>query len=303
MNIETLLSDAGIGFRRGGEHHHVKQGWLGIDCPWCGTTGKYHLGISLRGWPNGNCWRCGPHRASEIFGKLGISLRGVDFDSGPRTARQTGDYRRPAGVMPGLAKQHRVYLRRRGFDPDELVRLWDLGSIGIAARLSWRIFVPVWFGGQQVSWTTRSISKDQRRYMSARPEEESVPIKETLYGWDYVRQAVVVCEGPTDVWRIGPGAVATYGLAYSRQQINLLASVPYRLIAFDDEPAGHKAALALAEQLGYNDGETYLARTEAADVGSAGKREVAQFRAFLDFGIDDVDFEATAIDRRAVGGD
>ena len=70
--------------------------------------------------------------------------------------------------------------------------------------------------------------------MSCRSEDEVYPIKKTLYGYDAaVGSSVLVVEGPFDVYRFGPGAVATFGIAWTMEQASLL--FPYRnvFIMFD----------------------------------------------------------------------
>jgi len=60
------------------------------------------------------------------------------------------------------------------------------------------------YKGRIVSWTTRSISNQGKRYINASEREESVSMKTLLYNEDYARHCVIVTEGPGDVWRIGP---------------------------------------------------------------------------------------------------
>lgn len=159
-------------------------------------------------------------------------------------------------------------------------RLWCLQGIGIAARLSWRIYIPIHYQGEVVSWTTRAIGKHvQPRYLSAGPEQESVSHKSILYGGDYVRNAVIVCEGPTDVWRIGPGAVATLGTSYSRSQMLEISKVPIRAVCFDMERPAQKRATKLVEELRAFPGLTMRIELETAnDVADADEDEVAEIR-------------------------
>jgi hypothetical protein len=43
--------------------------------------------------------------------------------------------------------------------------------------------------------------------------------KETLYNLDNAKDGTaIVVEGPIDVWRIGDGAVATFGVIYTQKQ-------------------------------------------------------------------------------------
>jgi DNA primase len=98
--------------------------------------------------------------------------------------------------------------------------------------------------------------KADLRYVSAKPAEEAMPIKSTLYGWDYVRHAAIVVEGPTDAWRIGPGAVATLGTSYSKAQVLLLTNLPVRVVCFDRDNEAQRRAKRLCCELAVFPGRT-----------------------------------------------
>lgn len=286
MNITDLFEEHGVEFRRAGEHHHVTRKYIGIECPFCSPNlGKFRLGLRIVGKPYATCWQCGPIRLGDLFSALGIpvqQLHGLDDVPESKAIKHQGSLKLPQGLGP-LAIQHQLYLENRGFDPGELERLWGLRGIGVSGRLSWRIWIPVQQRGETVSWTTRSIGEAAKlRYISAPSTDESTSIKDTLYGLDYVRHAVIVTEGPTDVWKIGPGAVCTFGMNVSLQQLRQLAEVPYRLICFDNEPGAKRRALDLAERLVYYSGETKVAHLESGeDVAAADEHEVKQLREFL----------------------
>src|SRR5207245_2797387 len=108
-----------------------------------------------------------------------------------------GRYKEPSGVGP-LLPEHRNYLSKRGFDPDEVVEKWGVKGIGRGGRYQWRLFVPVFVEKKPVSWTTRAVGNVELRYVSAPKTEESVHLKDTLFGEDYVRNTIVVVEGPLD---------------------------------------------------------------------------------------------------------
>ncbi len=176
-----------------------------------------------------------------------------------------------------LLKAHRAYLRGRGFDPEQIEAVWGIGGIGVASRLAWRLFIPVHLGGEVVSWTTRAIGDDPVRYVSARPEEEALPIHSLLYGEDYLRYAVVVCEGPTDAWRIGPGAVALMGVKYTQAQVVRIARYPRRIICFD--PDAQERSRALASELAPFPGETLVVVPGAKDIAESSPDDIEEVRA------------------------
>lgn len=291
MNLPELLHSYGIPTAPTG-HHHVSRGWIGFDCPWCSpSSGRFRMG-----WRAGaycHCWTCGSKPLVDTLQELlRLPFRECLTFAKKLTAAVTDDYK-PVGAsgivrMPqgrgNMSPIHRRYLRRRGFKPSELERLWELKGIGISMRLAWRILIPIRYQGEVVSWTTRAISdKAEVRYISARPEEEKVCHKTLLYGEHYCRHAVIVCEGPADVWRVGPGAVATFGTSYSREQVLRISKYPVRAIAYDNEPLAQRQAEQLCKDLSVFPGQTYRVELNAADPGEAGKREVEILRKrFLD---------------------
>lgn len=286
MRITDILAKYGVPTRDHGQHHHVSTGWVGVDCPYCSPgSGRFRAAFG----PGGravNCWTCGKLPlfktireltgipADELHRLLG-SLRASDRPQGPGRRREV---LLPVGVGP-LLPPHRRYLRGRGFDPDGLVKLWGLGGIGIAARLAWRIFVPIHLGGRVVSWTTRALADDVKyRYVTASAGEEAVPSRELLYGADYVRHAAVIVEGPTDAWRVGPGAAATLGVSYTAAQFERMTRFPVRVVCFDSESAAQGRARKLADDLSVFPGKTYRVELDAEDPGSAPAREIDRLR-------------------------
>lgn len=290
MDLKQLLDEYGVRYAEGGSHRHVREGWLGLNCPWCDDEGKFHLGVHL-GTLRSSCWRCGRHDLGEALsllarmpiGKARRIIRDLPkhFRIASEAPQQRGRLLTPVGLQ-SLPKPHRKWLNSRGLNPDSMERLWGLRGIGIAGRLSWRIWAPVHMNGEVVSWTTRTIGNNESRWLHARPDEEAFPIKSLLYGWDYVRGSVIVVEGPSDVWRVGPGTVATFGVVPTTSQIRMLCSVPRRVICFDREWRAQQAAKQLAKQLQCFPGETLVVELESTDPGSATDEEVSELRKFLE---------------------
>ena len=288
-SVIDLLEEHEIDFKQPGDHAHVRPGFIGVDCPYCGPgSQKYHLGINIE---NGyaTCWRCGYQNLAKVLSHLtGRQIDGKTLDACrkgrlPAERPQIRPVRLPAGRSP-LAPVHRRHLAGRGLDANLVASRWGLEGIGIHAVLGWRIFIPIHLDGKIVSWTTRAIGDHPIRYMSADPEKDGgVPIKHLLYGEDFVRHAVVVVEGPADVWRIGPGAVATFGIAYSQEQVARLARFPLRAVCFDAEPQAQRAADRLCEQLHLFPGQTHRVILLSGDPGEASEVDVLKIReSFLD---------------------
>ena len=291
MTIEDLLQGSGVQVAPPG-HRHTRQGWINFDCPWCGPgSGRFHMGYHKQ-FGYLNCWRCGRHPTIDTFAAIlhktthetALLLRTVPREAVAPTTIQPKKLRLP-GLLGPLKSRHINYLKRRGFNPAKLTKLWDLQGLTVSTGgLSWRIFIPNFRHGQIVSWAARATyNSTTKRYLAAKAEEEAFPAKHWLYGLDYCRHAIIVCEGPTDVWRIGPGAVATMGAAVSTEQIELMSRYPVRVVCFDNDAPGQYKAEELVRTLTAFPGQTYNVTLDAEDAGAADEDEIQTLRRrFLD---------------------
>lgn len=284
MNLVDALSDLGIESRAQG-HHHCRPGWVQIDCPYCGTKDKWHMGISVHTL-SANCWRCGRHRLFEVLVEHGASRRnafqlvkgGIEHDDRPQEiVNKRGKLILPDNLGP-LLPAHKKYLKGRGYDPKEMENLWGIKGIGISAELQWRIWIPIHLHGKVVSWTTRAIIDEGLRYQSAKAEQEKINAKDLLYGEDYCRSTVIVHEGPLDVWRTGPGSVATLGIDFSEAQVDRIAKYPVRVICYDSEPAAQRQARKLTFVLEMFPGTTYNVILRGKDASASDPREIRKLR-------------------------
>lgn len=286
INIQELLSENRIDYRTEG-HEHCRSGWIQIDCPFCSPdSNRFRMGIHIK-HIYANCWHCGykslPYLLRKLLPRLSAKeILNLSKQIKPERLEEKSDhfgtYQEPRGVKPLLAA-HRRYLQERGFDVSQVEQLWAVQGIGVATQLQWRLFIPILYHSQIVSWTTRSIGDTQRgKYISASPEEESILHKHLLYGEDYCRHSIVICEGPLDVWAIGPGAVATFGMDCIAPQIERIVKYPIRAICFDNEPDAQSIARKLANNLSAFPGETHNIVLDSKDPGEAKQREIRRIR-------------------------
>ncbi len=291
MSLRKFIENEGVPIAPSG-HHHSRPGWIQIDCPFCGRgSNKYHFGIPERGW-TGNCYRCGPRGTVEALSVLLNrppkqifketrdldQLKAVSFKPIPG-----GKLILPKGIGP-LSNAHRSYIKSRNLDPDVLESLWGVRGIGLASRLSWRLFIPITFRGETVSWTTRSIAENaELRYISASPKEEKICHKSILFGMDLATTVIAINEGPLAAVAIGPGGVATCGTGYTKEQLELMSRYPVRVVCFDAEPIAQRRAKKLCAELESLPGETYNVTFSAKAADDAPKEEIREFRKkFLD---------------------
>ena len=293
MDMLDIYRQYGVDFRTDG-HEHCRTGWVQTDCPYCSQhlKGHFRLGFNLTS-RYFCCWSCGPQRLLDTVMRLtGVAyaecrelLSGYEIGRAQHRRKPSikrGQVKLPAGVGE-LRQPHRDYLLRRGLNPTTVQNLWGVKGIGIASYLQWRLFIPIFFDWEIISWTTRSISSDTKlRYITADSESEKYPAKLVLYGEDYAKDAVIIVEGPIDVWKIGHGAVATLGTAYSREQVLRASRFPKRIICFDAEEAAQKRAVKLCEALSAFPGTTCNVILDSAkDPGAASNRELRQLRALI----------------------
>jgi hypothetical protein len=237
-----------------------------------------------------NCWRCGGHSlVSVLLEYTGLSYKqikkmidGLDSIQVQPVMRENikGFLQIPSKVGH-LKDIHVRYLSERGFDYNEIQRLWQVKSTGIVGNLKWRLFIPIIHKGQVVSWTTRSLGDSKFKYVSAKPEQELIPHKNILYGSDYVRNCAIITEGPLDVWAIGPGAVATFGTSFTQSQVLELLRIPHRIVCYDNEKEAQKQAHKLCDTLGAFKGRTYNIVLDSKDPGEAKLSELKRLRKFL----------------------
>lgn len=282
LDFESLCRDRGIDTAPRG-HSHSRKGWTNVECPLCDGSRGFHLGYNHEK-DYTYCWRCGWHRKEDVLKAL---VRGTEAearrllkqyqvrgerrstkdDKEPKTASQGKVL--PSGCGP-INKRHRQYLEGRGLDPDVVEPLWGLLGTGPVSEKGYahRIIAPVRFDDQIVSFQGRDITGlSQLRYKACPQEREIIPHQDVLYGLDLVRgEDVVVVEGIADVWKLGAGAVATFGIDYSISQVRLLHPFRRRFIMYDShEPQAMSKAEELAAELSIFSGEVEIVDLEEDD--------------------------------------
>lgn len=281
MTIQEILDSLKVPYHQEGQHHHSRPGWVQLDCPLCGPgSQKYHLGYNLQ-LKYFNCWRCGGLYGPKVLEALGIGrekarliLGNIDTEYTRGRERARVSLVEPPGRGP-LLRSHRRYLESRGFDARLIEGLWQIEGIGNSTELAWRIYIPIIHRAQRVSWTTRAIGdRVAQRYISASAEQESINHKEICYGLDFCHHSVVIVEGPTDAWNIGPGASALFGTTFSAAQVRKLIKIPMRYVCFDSSKEAQNRAVELANQLSVFPGITENIQLNAKDPGSASPKEI-----------------------------
>lgn len=259
LDLESLLGDFGIEYQTSG------TGWIQLPCPFCYKgDGKFGLGWSGTVF---NCFRCGklgrletlsallnltPAKTAQTLSKYERDTKGLPdrFNAVKRDLGGVSAVKMPYGATK-MVDRHREYLKARRFDPNRLEAEWGLLGTGPVGPFAHRIIIPVFQDGKLVSFQGRDITgKAANKYKSCPDDKAVLPIKSCLYGWDKVQgDSVIVTEGPTKVWRLGAGAVCTFGAMATDQQVKILTRFRRLFTLFDEDEAGREGADKLSRRL------------------------------------------------------
>jgi hypothetical protein len=162
--------------------------------------------------------------APRAFGTAAAArqVSGLSVDSVPLQALPTGFIR--LGKLP---ENHpaREYLTSRYFDVEEIDRVYGVGFCE-NSEYSYardRIIIPAYLDNKLVGWQARHIGELDWKADGAPPKYFTCPGMKrgsVVYNIDRAKhyRTVVIVEGPTDAWNVGPMAVAIWGSTVTSQQ-------------------------------------------------------------------------------------
>lgn len=277
MRIQELYSDYVI--PSSGRGKNCGPGWIVTKCPFCDDPSA-HLGYSLYD-DYFRCWRCGWKPTIETISKLlkvdRNSAKRIIIEYGgtskkhkhPKTKIRLRVHKLPSGTIP-LQKQHRIYLQKRGFDPDKLIHEWGLLGTGPTSMLDGRdykhrILAPIFWENKQVSFQTRDITgKAKSRYKACPKDRELIHHKHILYGKQGEWKETGICvEGVIDAWRLGPASFAVFGINYTTEQIHVMAKLFKKVVViFDNDSPGITQADKLISELRFRGVEAWRVNIE-----------------------------------------
>lgn len=276
MDIIQLYQDFSVDSVTEG-HKHSHQGWVNTECPWCEGNPGYHLGYNIES-NYYYCWRCGWHPTIHTLAKLlHLSIKetgnivrqyGLKYSTIiPREEYSTRkkEYKLPSNVTP-LTAPYLNYLQARNFDHIRIPKIWTLMGTAPVSLLDgidfkFRIIIPIIWNSMEVSFTSRDITeRNQLRYISCPKDRETIPHKSILYGKQSEWGNTGICvEGPTDVWRLGVNAFATFGIEYTIPQVRAMAKAFKRVfVIYDDDPQAVKQANKLMADLRFHGVDSYV---------------------------------------------
>jgi len=244
---DALTGKQTLDSRQPGEYYRV-------NCPFCNDTRKrlwinhrwglkdpvtgslnLHLCICF----NENCVATIKERRSWLYAEVMADVGDGSLDvvlpsfktrpAEPVKAELPGDL----VTLDHLPADHPAcqYLRDRAFDPALLGQRLGVGYCPVAnwnvQMATGRIIIPIMMDGQLRGWQSRYIGDPPNKFVPKYYTMPGMRKTELLYNIDPARKYpyVVLVEGVTDVWKVGPVSVALFGKTLSATQELLISSI------------------------------------------------------------------------------
>ena len=257
FDVLKFLQDRNIPYSYSG--NNVSSGWVGINCCFC-IDQSNHLGINLKS-KSFSCFKCAEKgNAVKLIQEIdGISDKAAfkvmsEYKDGvftPREKHYQSKVQFPVGTSKDLSSKAVQFLEDRRYDPKIVSKEYDLYVTGPMGDYKHRIIIPVFHKKRIVSFVGRDITGQAATpYKNSSDQYSIKDVKHCLYNLDSViRDRVIIVEGILDAWRIGDGAVATFGVKYTHEQLRLLKGIKQAFVLYDGEPEAIKQAYKLAYDL------------------------------------------------------
>lgn len=289
FDLEGIFAQVDVRFWTSGKN--TAPGWVNIQCPFCDDHSN-HLGVNI---DSGfyHCWKCDADDGNiyDLLGHL-TNLSRTEINKLVREYRSDfvisrtkkekkafAEQPMPA-TLPRLADIHREYLESRRFDPDEIVAKYRVRATHIAGKWKFRLIIPVIFDGRSVNFTALDVTGEQDpKYLHCPNESAIMDMKSILYNIDTVEKRIIICEGVTDVWRMGDGAVATFGTQFTDRQLKLVADrVKEAWVLYDSDAVkkGERLAYQLSGVVGKVENIS-LSKGDPADLSPAMVRKIRRW--------------------------
>lgn len=262
FDVIAYLDDKGIDYATEGKN--IGIGWIGTNCFWCPDQ-SYHLGIHLEG-KGFSCFRCGERgNAVKLVSEIeqcsssqafSIIRKYEDVNAIVHKVEHfhADDVKLPVGVSKNFPDRHIKYIEDRNFDPDYLIRKYDLYAGGVVGDFRYRIVAPVYLDRKLVTLVGRDITDiSDQRYKALSVSKSVSSVKNTLYNIDSVKDSAIIVEGIFDCWRIGEGCIATFGTKVTHEQILMLRGLKRAFVMFDADAVkqAYKIASLINSVVGY----------------------------------------------------
>lgn len=246
-----------------------RRGWLKgpyFSCPFCGREGKLGVNPSTDFY---HCFRCNSKgnlldlvlilERLETFNE-GLKVLEQYKDSGYRIKEERVELKQLAPmILPEgfrllnqgtsqIAKSARAYIKKRGFDVDQVAkRGW--GYATDPTHFGYLI-IPYYQNHQIVYYNARNFLSNGPRYLNPEIGDSSLGKSQILYNEEalYMYKSVFLCEGVINATTISPErGICTAGKYLSAYQINKIIKSPVErvIICLDGDAIDKAIQLAL----------------------------------------------------------
>jgi DNA primase len=222
---------------------NVSKGWTSLNCLFC-IDHANHLGINhttkvyvcYKCATTGNCFSLIQEIDGVSFPKAIQIMKefGGNVYTPPEKHYQT-KLKLPTHILKEFPKSYKDFLIGRRYDPDYVIPKYGLLATGPMSDYRYRIIVPVFMNERVLSFVGRDVTgKSRLPYRNSGENFSIKDPKQCLYNIDSVIQdKAVIVEGIFDAWRIGDGAIATFGTKYTHEQIRLLKNLKRVFVLYD----------------------------------------------------------------------
>lgn len=303
VDYESICKQLDIPYWTSGKNN--VEGCLTIHCPCCPDDDPDPSRHGNLNPADGSysCWRCkGSHPSVVIARAAHISVQAASdlirkYTTGVASVKREEVKMANSITLPGSYTPldiHRNYLEGRGFDVGELKFYHGIKFTGMMEKwegMNWqfRVIIPVFDRKNRlVSFQGRDVTGKQDRYLFPPKEKQVRDCKTLLYGAELCgkKDALLVVEGVMDAWKLGAGAVCTFGSSVTQEQVLEMSHWRRVFLAFDNEPAAVQHARDVAKQLSSLGTEAFLVNTDfgldsQGNVRDVGDLSVSEAREFM----------------------
>lgn len=264
---------------------NVSSGWTSLNCIFC-IDHANHLGINLKSKVY-TCFKCGEKGNAikliqEIDGiptsqALQIIKEYVGGIYTPREKQYQSKVKLPVNILKEFPKEHKDFLIGRKYEPDYVIRKYNLMATGFIGEFNNRIIIPVFHNNRMLSYVGRDITGKSKIPYKNSPDTKSIKDpKHCLYNLDSVHDTAIVVEGIFDAWRIGDGAVATFGTKYTHEQLLYLKNIKRVFVLYDADATS--LAYRLAHDLSAIVKEANVIELDEGDPDNMSENDVKHLR-------------------------
>ena len=236
FDILTFLDDCEIPYKTSGRN--VSRGWVEITCPFCDDPST-HLGINLDS-KLFHCWICGSKGGPKKLIKYLLNCNWgqaeklikqftdwtltelIGIDDRPKKLKLPAEFNLlTPNTIPTIVSD---YLLNRNFNPDTIIRRYNLYYPGPLGKYKLRLIIPILVKNRIVNFVGRDITGKTNRYRNCPNDDAEIPLNSLLYGIEEVPEgeSIILVEGLFDKWRLGYRAVAMFGPSISSEQTLLI---------------------------------------------------------------------------------